>query len=48
MACSRLGSGTTDCGCQNAETRWGGASRNTYLGAVEFFLEANQGLKPYN
>lgn len=37
MACSRLGSGATDCGRQNAESRWGGASRNTYLAVLEFF-----------
>jgi hypothetical protein len=37
MACSRLGSGKTDYGRQDAEIKVGPASRNTYLGVVEFF-----------
>lgn len=44
MACSRLGSGATDCGRQNAETRLRAASINTYLRSVEFFLEAGHAL----
>lgn len=37
MACSRLGSGKTDCGRQDAEAVGWLALRNTYLGVVEFF-----------
>lgn len=44
MARSRVGSSRTDCGRQDAESRGGGASRNTYLEAVEFFIEASHGL----